>query len=166
MPTGQVKENISEKELKSSENQTLFLSELKDLYLFTVNHKTAPVAVREKFSIPEYRLVESKQVLKNSKALKSFVILSTCNRTEIYFTCDSFELAQEEILTFFPKYLGLERKVVEEYHSLLNANDVVRHLFRLSCGLESLVMGEKQILSQIKFAYSVAQNEKTLYKTL
>ena len=167
MLKSQVKENILEKEFGSfSEDKNILLPELKELYLFTVNHKTAPVAVREKFSIPEYRLVESKQVLKNGKALKSFVILSTCNRTEIYFTCDRLEPAQEEVLAFFSKYLGLEEKVVKEYHSLLSANSVIKHLFRLGCGLESLVMGEKQILSQIKFAYSVAQSEKTLDKTL
>ena len=166
MLTSQLKENISESKFKNFENKNLFLPALKNLYLFTVNHKTAPVAVREKFAIPEYRLIESKRLLKNSKSLKSFVILSTCNRTEIYFTCDCSDKAQEEIFIFFSKHLSLEEKVVKEYHSLFNADNVVKHLFRLSCGLESLILGEKQILSQVKFAYSAAQSEKTLDKTL
>ncbi len=166
MAVNQVKEDILEKEFKTFKNKNLSLPKLKNLYLFTVNHNTAPVAIREKFSIPEYRLVESKQALKSCKSIKSFVILSTCNRTEIYFTCDALDKAQEEILTFFSKHLGLEEKVVKEYHSLLSSDAVVKHLFRLGCGLESLVLGEKQILSQIKFAYSTAQSEKTLDKTL
>lgn len=166
MLTSHIKENILEKQFTGLEDKKISLPELKDLYLFTVNHNTAPVAVREKFSIPEYRLIESKQVLKSSKSIKSFVILSTCNRTEIYFTCEALDKAQEEILTFFSKHLGLEEKLVKEYHSLLSSNAVTKHLFRLGCGLESLVLGEKQILSQIKFAYSTAQSEKTLDKTL
>ncbi len=166
MITNQVKENVSEKEFKAFENKNLLLPAIKDLYLFTVNHKTAPVAVREKFAIPEYRLIEANQNLKNYKTLRSFIILSTCNRTEIYFTSNDFEKSLNEISNFFKQFLGLEIKVAKEYSALLKENEVAEHAFKLASGLDSLVLGETQILSQVKFAYSTAQKEKTLDKTL
>jgi len=137
-----------------------------DLYLFTVNHKTAPVAIREKFSIPEYKLKDATNELKNYKSLDSFLILSTCNRTEVYFTSTNYENAISDIYTFLSKFLNLEEKVIKEYNSLLANSEVVEHSFKLACGLDSLVMGEKQILSQVRFAYSNAQTEKILDNTL
>jgi glutamyl-tRNA reductase len=137
-----------------------------DLFLFTVNHKTAPVAIREKFSIPEYKLKDATNELKNYKSLDSFLILSTCNRTEIYFTTVNFEKAISDIYSFLSKFLNLEETVIKEYNSLLTNSKVVEHSFKLASGLDSLVMGEKQILSQVRFAYSNAQAEKTLNNTL
>ena len=164
---------IQTKEEKFLHTNTLALknnnsceSKIKNLYLFTVNHKTAPVAVREKFSIPEYNLTEANQNLKNYKSLKSFLILSTCNRTEIYFTTDDLHVALLDIHSFFAKYLNIEQKIAKEYNNITKENEVIIHAFKLGCGLDSLVVGEKQILSQIKCAYSIAQKEKTLDKTL
>ena len=166
MLINQAKENILEKELKAFENKNSSLPGLKNLYLFTVNHKTAPVAVREKFAIPEYRLIEANKSLKNYKTLESFIILSTCNRTEIYFTSIGLEGGLKDIFDFLKQFLSLEVKVVKEYSALLKENEVVEHAFKLASGLDSLVLGETQILSQVKFAYSTAQSEKTLDKTL
>ncbi len=166
MLINQAKENILEKEFKAFENKNLPVSKIKDLYLFTVNHKTAPVAIREKFAVPEYRLIEANQNLKNQGALKSFIILSTCNRTEIYFTSIGLEGGLKDIFDFLKQFLSLEVKVVKEYSALLKENEVVEHAFKLASGLDSLVLGETQILSQVKFAYSTAQSEKTLDKTL
>ena len=162
----QVKENIVEKQFKGFENKKLLLPNLKNLYLFTVNHKTAPVAVREKFAVPEYRLIEANKSLKTYKALESFIILSTCNRTEIYFTSNNFEEGLKNILDFFKQFLDLEEKIAKEYSAALKENELIEHAFKLASGLDSLVLGETQILSQIKFAYSTAQTEKTLDKTL
>ena len=166
MLTDQVKENILEKDFKVFENKNLPLPKLKNLYLFTVNHKTAPVAVREKFAVPEYRLIEANQSLKTYKALESFIILSTCNRTEIYFTSNNLEEGLKNILDFFKQFLGLEEKIAKEYSAALKENELIEHAFKLASGLDSLVLGETQILSQIRFAYSTAQTEKTLDKTL
>ena len=136
--------------------------ELKDLFLFAVNHKTAPVAVREKFAIPEYALSEASQNLKTYKTLKSFLLLSTCNRTEIYFRADDIEKALEDIYNFFAKYLGVEQKITKEYNTLIMEDAVVQQAFKVASGLDSLVLGESQVLSQVKCAYSIAQKEKTL----
>ncbi len=138
---------------------------IENLFLFTVNHKTAPISIREKFSIPEYRLKDAINSLKTYD-LSSFLILSTCNRTEIYFTNDSQVKGLEKIYDFLSKFLNIEKKVIKEYNSSLENSSVIEHSFKLACGLDSLVMGEKQILSQVRFAYSIAQAEKTLDNTL
>ncbi|OGI18704.1 MAG: glutamyl-tRNA reductase [Candidatus Melainabacteria bacterium RIFCSPHIGHO2_02_FULL_34_12] len=136
--------------------------QIKNLYLFTVNHKTAPVAIREKFSIPEYSLTEANQKLKNYKSLKSFFILSTCNRTEIYFKSENEEKGLNEICHFFISYLGLEKKIIEEYSTIITGCEMLEHAFKVASGLDSLVIGESQVLSQVKTAYSIAQKEHTL----
>lgn len=164
---------FSEKTLKKDSDTLTFtidkeLPKEKDtnLYLFTVNHKTAPVVIREKFAIPECQLNDAIQNLKKFKALDSFLILSTCNRTEIYFTTCNPVNAYNSILSFFSSFFSTEEKVVKEYCTLIKGNSVVNHTFELTCGLDSLVLGERQILSQVKSAYSFAQSEKTLDKTL
>lgn len=141
-------------------------SQIQDLYLFTVNNKTAPVAIREKFAIPDYSLIEADQNLKNYKSIKSFLILSTCNRTEIYFTSDDLQFSLGEINKFFETYTGLEPDIAKEYNTILKNKDVIKHAFRVASGLESLVLGESQVLSQLKSAYSTAQKEHTLDNTL
>ena len=159
------KEEPAKPEFKELIN-TPTTKQIKNLYLFTTNHKTAPVVIREKFAIPDYQLKEACQSLKTAKHIDSFLILSTCNRTEIYFTSDNYKKALEEVFSFLSRQLSLEPKIIEEYSLILKETEVVNHIFKLACGLNSLVVGEKQILFQLKFAYSVAQTEKTLGSTL
>ena len=159
MAVERLQENLLQKEITEFLEQK---QEIKDLYLFTVNHKTAPVPIREKFSIPDYALTEANQNLQSFKSLKSFMILSTCNRTEIYFKTDNMEKALSDIYNFFSKHLGLEQNIANEYNNILRQDAVIQHAFKVSSGLESLVLGESQVLSQVKNAYSVAQKEKTL----
>ena len=149
--------------LKSNYIKEVFTAkEVKDLYLFTVNHNTAPVAVREKFAIPEYSLKEIIKTLKSLRSFDSFFVLSTCNRTEIYFISSNEDNSLRDLYKFFASHIGIEEKLVKEYSLILKKINVVNHYFRLACGLESLVIGEKQILSQIKSAYAVAQEEHIL----
>src|SRR3989338_9658667 len=137
--------------LKSNYIKEVFTAkEVKDLYLFTVNHNTAPVAVREKFAIPEYSLKEIIKTLKSLRSFDSFFVLSTCNRTEIYFISSNEDNSLRDLYKFFASHIEIEEKLVKEYSSILKNINVVNHYFRLACGLESLVIGEKQILSQIK----------------
>lgn len=142
------------------------LGQIKNLYLFTINHKTAPLPIREKFAIPDYSLADAIQNLKSYKELQSFLVLSTCNRTEIYFVTSNLENSLNCIYKFFKNYLNLEQKITKEYNAILNGNEVLEHAFRLACGLDSLVVGERQILSQVRSAYSVGQQEKILNNTL
>lgn len=135
---------------------------LNDLYLLSINHKTAPVAIREKFSISDGILYDALHNLKSCGLKGSHVVLSTCNRTEIYFRSQEINLSLSKIYSFFKEYLGIEQKLVQEYSTVSNGLDVVSYIFKLASGLESLVLGEKQILSQVKHAYSIAQEENTL----
>ncbi|MBI3590754.1 MAG: glutamyl-tRNA reductase [Candidatus Melainabacteria bacterium] len=162
------KENVlqSEFDLLSTKSKEVVFPKVHDLYLFTVNYKTAPVAIREKFSIPEYSLTEANQNLKKYNSLKSFLLLSTCNRTEIYFRTDNLEISTKEIHDFFTKNSGIEQKITKEYTTIVKENEVIEHAFKLACGLDSLVLGESQVLSQLKSAYSIAQKEQTLDSTL
>ena len=139
-----------------------FFPKLKNLYLFAINHDTAPVVVREKFSLPESSLHEVFQSLKAGKHLEAFLVLSTCNRTEIYFVASDHVNALKEIFDFFKAYKGIEENISKEYNKVTTGPDVVEHVFRLASGLDSLVLGERQILSQIKEAYSISQKEQTL----
>ena len=168
MAIEQIKENVLQKDFENifiTKNEFIS-SQLSDLYLLTVNHKTAPVAIREKFAIPEYKLSEATQTLKTYKSIKSFLILSTCNRTEIYFKSDNFQNALSDIYSFFSTYLGLEEKIAKEYSTILNTDKIINHAFRVAAGLDSLVLGESQVLSQVKVAYTTAQKELTLGNTL
>ena len=142
------------------------LSKLQNLCLFTINHKTAPVTIREKFAIPDYSLNEAIQNLKTYKLLSSFIILSTCNRTEIYFTSKDSQSSLSDIYSFFSQYLGLEEKIAKEYSTLIKESGVVNYIFKVASGLDSQVLGESQVLSQVKHAYSLAQKENTLDNTL
>lgn len=137
-----------------------------NVYLFTINYKTAPVAVRERFAIPEYALCEAIQNLKQYKSLKAFLLLSTCNRTEIYFKTNNMNTSITDICSFFSKHYQIESQLTKEYGTIANAENVVNHVFKLASGLDSLVVGESQILSQLKSSYSVAQKEQTLDSTL
>ncbi len=141
-------------------------SSLKEFYLFTVNHKTAPVSVREKFAIPEHKLQDAVKALKESCSINSFLILSTCNRTEIYFKTNNYSQSINDVNNFFISYLGIEKKTVKEYSFVLNTNQAINHSFRVASGLDSLVIGESQVLSQVKAAYTVAQKESTLHSML
>ncbi len=168
MAIDQTKENILQKDFENifiAKNEFVS-SQLSDLYLLTVNHKTAPVAIREKFAIPEYKLSEAIQSLKTYKSIKSFLILSTCNRTEIYFKTDHYQDALTDIYSFLNSYLGLEQKIAKEYSIILNNEKIINHAFKVASGLDSLVLGESQVLSQVKVAYTAAQKELTLGNTL
>ena len=168
MTQSQIQEKLSKKEFTRTniKQNEIIQSQVKDLLLLTINHKTAPVPIREKFAIPDYKLTEASELLKAYKSLKSFLVLSTCNRTEIFFTSNDYEKAIAELFSFFNSYLGLEQKIVKEYNQILKDNDVIHHAFMLGSGLDSLVVGESQVLSQVKNAYSTAQKEKTLDKKL
>lgn len=159
------KTNILEKEFEFS-LEKISRQQLENLFLFTINHNTAPVAIREKFSIPEYNLKNTFEKFKNYKSLKAFIVISTCNRTEIYFETTNTKNPLEEIIDFYKNHIELEPKLIKEYGSLFNGEEVINHAFKLTSGLDSLVIGERQILSQVKTSYSLAQKEKTLSSTL
>lgn len=128
------------------------------LFAFGLNHQTAPLAVREKLAFPAETLPEALVRLTQSHAAEEAAIVSTCNRTEIYCACRDPAVAER----WLADYHGVEAGAIEPYLYRLDATDVARHAFRVASGLDSMVLGETQILGQLKDAVRVAQQAGTL----
>ncbi len=121
-----------------------------------LSHKTAPVEVREKLSFPEAEQGSALKDLLSSDCLSEAVIVSTCNRTEIYFVCTSEEKGKEEVIKFLAANRGLDVKSFQPYLYFFSERAAVHHLLRVVSSLDSMVVGEAQILGQIKDAYELA----------
>lgn len=126
-----------------------------------LNHQTAPLSIREKLAFAAACLPEAVRNLARSKAATEAVILSTCNRTELYCVGDS-----EEIIRWLADYHSFPIEEISPYLYTLGMQETVRHAFRVACGLDSMVLGEPQILGQIKDAVRVAQEQESMGKKL
>lgn len=126
-----------------------------------LNHQTAPLSIREKLAFAAAGLPEAVRNLARSNAATEAVILSTCNRTELYCVGNS-----EEIIRWLADYHSLPIEEISPYLYTLGMQETVRHAFRVACGLDSMVLGEPQILGQIKDAVRVAQEQKSMGKKL
>lgn len=122
-----------------------------------LNHKTAPVEVREKLSIAENELTDALTTLSQRKSVFECVIVSTCNRTEIYVVSDQLHTGRYYTKTFLAERFGLNIEELEPFLFIREDEAAIHHLFRVICGLDSLVLGETQILGQIKEAFLKAQ---------
>ena len=126
------------------------------LLLMGASHRTAPVELRERLDFSSRGLEQAVAALRQRPSAREAVIISTCNRAELYVACDDPGQANEDLLAFFSEFHELSRDQIRPHlYAQLN-HDAARHLFRVSSGLDSLVVGEPQILGQIKEAYSVA----------
>lgn len=128
------------------------------LLAFGLNHQTAPLAVREKLAFPAEALPDALARLMESRTAQEAAIVSTCNRTEIY--CASPD--PSAAIAWLAKYHDLPLETLEPYLYRLDASDAARHAFRVASGLDSMVLGETQILGQLKDAVRVAQEAGTL----
>ena len=126
-----------------------------------LNHQTAPLSIREKLAFTAESLPEAVRNLARSKAAKEAVILSTCNRTELYCVGET-----EQIIEWLAQYHNLPAEEIRPYLYTLDNNETIRHAFRVACGLDSMVLGEPQILGQIKDAVRVAQEQESINTNL
>ena len=124
------------------------------LLAFGINHKTAPVDIREKVAFAPDKLETALQELLTLTAVNEAAIVSTCNRTELY--CDLSEADSAEVVAWFRTYHSLSAEELEPYIYTHLDNQAVQHILRVASGLDSLVLGEPQILGQIKDAYHTA----------
>lgn len=122
-----------------------------------LSHKTAPVEVREKLSIPEDRVETAIGQLKAYPHIEEVSILSTCNRMELYCVARETEAGVREVTQFLSDHSGLPLPVLRPNLFVLLHQDATNHLMRVSAGLDSLVLGEGQILSQVKKMHQLAQ---------
>ena len=123
--------------------------------LIGVNHNTAPVEVRERLAIPESRLPEACKKLAEHPGIEEGMILSTCNRVEILANTKNGMGA--DLRGFLQNYFRLDRNELDQHLYEYNEREAVRHLFRVASSLDSMVVGEPQILGQVKEAYATAR---------
>lgn len=135
------------------------------MHLFTVgiNHHTAPVSIREHVAFQNETLGHALRDLtthtwKGVPIAREAAILSTCNRTELYCNTDDPQAA----LDWLAEYHRLQPSSIQPYTYTLNSHDAVKHAFRVAAGLDSMVLGEPQILGQMKQAVKIAENAGTL----
>ncbi|MCK5877493.1 MAG: glutamyl-tRNA reductase [Candidatus Marithrix sp.] len=137
------------------------------LFVFGLNHNTAPVSVREQVNFSPERLKHALHDITECKLATEIVIISTCNRTELYcvFEPDTDDIAHK-INNWLSHYHNVPSQLLQTHLYTHAKEDAVHHLLRVACGLDSMVLGEPQILGQIKSAYITAKEAKTTKRLL
>jgi glutamyl-tRNA reductase len=131
------------------------------LLLVGISHRTAPIELRERVDFSKGDMGAAMSALVERVHSGEGVIISTCNRVEIYTEANSDDQARDEVASFVSQYHGVGRELLDSHLYSRNDADVARHLFRVAAGLDSLVVGEPQILGQVKDAYEIATERQT-----
>jgi glutamyl-tRNA reductase len=126
-----------------------------------INYKTAPVEIRERLSFNEADLAVAIKKLNTKKSILENIILSTCNRTEIYAVVDQLHTGRYYIKEFLSEWFGIEQKEFSPFLFVYEDDGAIDHLFNVTCGLNSMVLGETQILGQVRTSFMLAQQEGT-----
>ena len=129
---------------------------MSQLFLLGINHDTAPVDLRERLNFSEGDLSETLVALSTRPGCGEAVVLSTCNRVELYVRCDDLDEARTELTRFLSDFHGVDPATLAPHLYGLASSEAALHLFRVAAGLDSLVVGEPQILGQVKEAYTTA----------
>lgn len=140
-----------------------------DILLIGLNYKTAPVEIREKFTFSDDSTARALHLLSQTKSVVECVILGTCNRTEIYVVCDQLHTGRFYVRNFLADWFGVDKETFQDHLYMKENVDAIDHLFHVACGLDSMVMGETQILGQVRDAFLQAQEQKvtgTVFNTL
>ena len=127
-----------------------------NLALLGINHRTAPVEVRERMHIPESRLAQAVSDLIHREGIREGLILSTCNRVEVMTSAEDRVDAEPIIQQFLAEHHRFELGPYQRFFYRYQQQEVVRHLFRVASSLDSMILGEPQILGQLKRAYALA----------
>jgi len=134
------------------------------LHAVGINYNTAPVAIRERLAFPTELLESSLKTLWNSHKIDGAAILSTCNRTEFYYQTD--DNTPNTLIEWIADNKKIPPSEFTPYLYNYTDSQSIRHMFRVACGLDSMVLGEPQILGQMKTAYQAAYEAGTLGKHL
>ncbi len=126
-----------------------------------LNHKTAPIEIREKVSFPKASLEKPLKGILSLSSIKEDMILSTCNRVEVYANAHNVDEGIHELKGFLSEFHGIPGKELEKFLYVRQGEEAVRHLFRVASSLDSMVVGEPQILGQVKNAFSEASHHST-----
>ncbi|HXC97176.1 MAG TPA: glutamyl-tRNA reductase [Edaphobacter sp.] len=132
-----------------------------NLVLLGINHNTAPIEVRERLAIPSTRLADATRSLLHQPGIREGLILSTCNRVELLTLQEDDETQQPQIkadlLRFLHEYFSVPPHDIQPHLYEHRDREAVRHLFRVASSLDSMVVGEPQILGQVKESYTIAR---------
>ncbi len=132
-----------------------------NLVIVGVNHKTTPVELRERLAFSPGKIEESTNELSNSPEVDENLIISTCNRVEIYARVNDVERGIARLKRFICDYHNIPLELLDQHFYTYTEEETVEHLFRVSSSLDSMVVGEAQILGQVKDAYSLARSLRT-----
>jgi glutamyl-tRNA reductase len=133
------------------------MSRNRHLVLVGVNHTTAPIEIRERLAIPAGRLAEATKTLIHQPGIREGIILSTCNRVELLTLQEGEATRGDSLLGFLQEYFALPPSSITPHLYEYREGEAVRHLFRVASSLDSMVVGEPQILGQVKESYTVAR---------
>ncbi|MEW6203424.1 MAG: glutamyl-tRNA reductase [bacterium] len=136
------------------------------IFSIGLNHEAAPVEIREKIYFPPDRIPSLLSVLRESGRLTEANILSTCNRTEVYFASDNGDEERKLVVEFLTREAGCTAEELKKFLYTLTDEAAVKHLFRVASGLDSMVVGEGQVLAQVRKAYEAADGQRALGKVL
>jgi glutamyl-tRNA reductase len=124
-----------------------------EVLVIGLNHATAPVEVRERVSFPGDQDGSVTRVVADLHGIEEAMIMSTCNRAEVIFLCDGADEAREEVIEAIGRIHGVDTAPFREFLYVKQGPEAVRHVFRVASSLDSMVVGESQILGQTKEAY-------------
>ena len=124
-----------------------------------INHRTAPVQMRERVAVPASRMTKAVHDLAGREHLAEVVLLSTCNRTEVYARCTKFHAAVSDVLDFLAEQASATPDDFAEHFYTYYDDGAVAHLFGVAAGLDSMIVGEGEILGQVKDAWRLAERE-------
>ena len=131
------------------------------LILIGLNHRTAPVEVRERLNVSDSKLADLVRALRELPGVDGAAVLSTCNRIEAL-VCAGSEDVIESIVNWMAERAATDRAALEKHLYVLRHGDVIKHLFRVASGLDSMIVGEPQIGGQVRTAFHVAREIEAL----
>jgi len=131
------------------------------VFIVGLNHKIADIEVREKLAFDGPKLLEGLMRFKELPEVQEAIILSTCNRVELYANVNDTGKASESIKTFLSAFHGIKRSSLDKALYMYDDIDAVKHIFRVASSLDSMIVGEPQILGQLKDAFELALEKKT-----
>jgi glutamyl-tRNA reductase len=133
-----------------------------DILILGLNHKSAPLHIREKVAFPEQEIGGPLRAVNDLEGIRENLIVSTCNRVEILLVAEKRDEAVESVRDFIARYHTVDRQELDPHLYLHEGGDAIRHIYRVASSLDSLVVGEPQILGQVKDAYDYAREAGTV----
>ncbi|MBS3757600.1 MAG: glutamyl-tRNA reductase [Desulfobacterales bacterium] len=132
-----------------------------EIILIGVNHRTAPVELREKLGFTAEETESLLTTLRKLSFIQEVLLVSTCNRVEVLITTDQPKTAREMLSSYIAEWKSIPASKLESAVYVYSGNDAIRHVFRVTASLDSMMLGEPQILGQVKAAYRSAVETKT-----